>query len=224
MTRLHTLIICGRVCRMQATAALTCNPPLATSTEAGSCAYAQVHLADLNGDGTIDVLLERSSGKQEVHLNDGFGQFLSTGSTDSLSMMAKSVAGLALGDVDGDADVDVIILTASNQLEVHAADFCTPGGAFGLGACYACPQFTVRSAFSNTCIECPAHHVQASATSCAACPAGHDRAAGQLECQPCALGSATVGAGAACSPCEPGSMAAISGASVCSPCPVCPHT
>ena len=60
--------------------------------------YGQVKLADLNGDGHLDILFGST-----VLLNDGAGHF-----TDTNQSLQFGSGAVSLGDVDGDGDLDVI--------------------------------------------------------------------------------------------------------------------
>ena len=221
------------------TGALACDPIFRTSSTLAACngfdsgwRQARVELGDVNGDGTVDVVFIRRDGKPEVHLNDGTGTgFTSTlGSTSSLTANPKGFVngqfrdnGLALGDIDGDSDLDAIVQLVNGDLEVHVADYCTQErGALGpTGVCYSCPAMASRNSVSNTCTECVPHHATAGAgLGCEPCPAGYQRSSGQLTCTPCAPGQSASADGSGCTACNAGTFAATSASAACLPCSV----
>jgi hypothetical protein len=76
---------------------------------------AAVELGDLNGDGAIDAVVSgwrNAAGDgcpNRVLLNDGKGRFADTG--QQLDEEMRHSHGLALGDVDRDGDLDVVLVT-----------------------------------------------------------------------------------------------------------------
>ena len=68
---------------------------------------------DFDGDGDVDMLTD-ATGRVEVRLNDGLGNFTTIGVMPVLAMLN----GLALGDVDGDGDLD---LATASGIGVAAA-------------------------------------------------------------------------------------------------------
>ena len=93
-----------------------------------------IAVGDLDGDGAVDLVSERSlSGAGELHVfhNDGAGRF--TFVAELAPAAADFVVGLALGDVDGDGDLDLLVArrfpTAPAQMQL----FLNQGrGAFAL--------------------------------------------------------------------------------------------
>jgi hypothetical protein len=77
-----------------------------------------IALADLNGDGNIDVFIandqigNKIGCPNEVWLNDGKGKFVDSG--QQLGNFASSE--VALGDIDGDGDIDAIIANLHDQV------------------------------------------------------------------------------------------------------------
>lgn len=63
---------------------------------------------DMNGDGHIDIVLGSAGAANAVMLNDGFGNFLWTGSVIQFGAANGLTYGLDLGDVDNDGDLDVL--------------------------------------------------------------------------------------------------------------------
>ena len=73
-----------------------------------------IALGDVDGDGDMDVVLGNSGQQNQLYLNDGAGTFTDVTAT---RMPADSdwTTDLALGDVDGDGDPDLVLATAQGQ-------------------------------------------------------------------------------------------------------------
>lgn len=75
---------------------------------------------DLDGDGSVDLIVAQNprqtfDGSERVWLNDGHGRFRDASA--GLPMAANSFTrSLALGDVDGDGDLDLLTLGSTTQL------------------------------------------------------------------------------------------------------------
>ncbi len=82
--------------------------------------------ADLNGDGLDDPVIA-TSGVDRVCLSDGVGGFSSCAGVDA----AHFSWGVALGDVDGDDNLDAVFATTTGQRN----RVCLGDGAGGFGAC-----------------------------------------------------------------------------------------
>jgi hypothetical protein len=65
-----------------------------------------VALADSDDDGDLDIVTGNSSQQNRVYLNDGAGVFTDVTST-SLPIKCDYTSSVALGDVDGDGDLDL---------------------------------------------------------------------------------------------------------------------
>ncbi len=90
----------------------------ATRLPAGLHDNRSVVLGDVDGDGDLDLLLGNigayhlSTSSNRLYLNDGTGTFTDATATH-LPMMGNDPTGsLALGDVDGDGDLDLVLGTA----------------------------------------------------------------------------------------------------------------
>lgn len=64
-------------------------------------------MADVDGDGDLDVLVTAMGGPNTVFFNDGRGHFVE--STDSLGFPRQGSTTMALADTDGDGDLDLYV-------------------------------------------------------------------------------------------------------------------
>lgn len=78
-----------------------------TDLEERTVAFA---FADLNQDGAIDLVAANRDTSNYVWLNDGYGYFVLT----QANLGNSDARGLALGDLDGDGDLDLIFANANN--------------------------------------------------------------------------------------------------------------
>lgn len=76
------------------------------TTDAGS-SYA-VSFGDLDNDADLDLIVANWGGSSEIYLNDGAGYFEQTPSS-AFSRSILYASSLALGDYDGDGDLDIFI-------------------------------------------------------------------------------------------------------------------
>jgi len=69
-----------------------------------------VALGDVDGDGDIDAVLGNafSNGQNRLYLNGGAGHFTDVTSTN-LPVLVDSTLSIALGDIDGDGDIDLFV-------------------------------------------------------------------------------------------------------------------
>ncbi|MCP4538191.1 MAG: hypothetical protein GY832_13710, partial [Chloroflexi bacterium] len=85
----------------------------------GNTPSADVALGDLDGDGDLDAFVSHFDAPDEVWLNDGTGVFTDSGQSlwDTITPDSWQVA---LGDVDGDGDLDALI--EANGIQVWLND------------------------------------------------------------------------------------------------------
>jgi hypothetical protein len=75
-------------------------------------------LADLNGDGNLD-LIDGVLGPSGVHLNNGGGLF---GGRSYTSPVFRNTRDIAVGDVDRDGDIDFVLANISQQIKLYLND------------------------------------------------------------------------------------------------------
>ncbi|WP_080056535.1 FG-GAP-like repeat-containing protein [Spirosoma aerolatum] len=97
-------------------------PPSNPDPAVGNGPY-NVALGDVDGDGDLDLLTANSiSDNVSVRLNDGMGNFTPP-SFNPDPAVGESPWGMALGDVDGDGDLDLLCANAySNNVSVRLND------------------------------------------------------------------------------------------------------
>ena len=87
-------------------------------------------LADLDGDGDLDLAIGNDMAVGEIMLNDGRGNFTSAGSFGKVT----SVRSLTIGDIDSDGDQDILVTCRGTQNQIYlnsgSAKF-TPGPTYG---------------------------------------------------------------------------------------------
>src|SRR5512132_2228163 len=135
-----TLVLAGIT--MQDTPAL----PRFTSAiqlEATSDPSANVSMADLDGDGDVDLVLAKGRHDpyvDKVLLNDGTGHFV----VSDLGPTADRTYTAALTDLDGDRDLDVVV---SNDAPDRKLLYVNDGkGRFSIAGTWGDPKWSTRNA------------------------------------------------------------------------------
>jgi hypothetical protein len=80
-----------------------------------------VALGDVNGDGSLDLAVGNWGEQNVVHINDGVGNPFDTIS-HTFGTGADRTGNLALGDVDGDGNLDLIVGNSNQQNVVYLND------------------------------------------------------------------------------------------------------
>jgi hypothetical protein len=82
-----------------------------------------VAVGDVNGDNTPDIVVCNTSQPGGIYLNDGTGSFPNTSPyTRTFGTSSDLVDSIALGDVDGDGDLDIAIGNLQRQNAVYLND------------------------------------------------------------------------------------------------------
>ncbi|MEM7205890.1 MAG: VCBS repeat-containing protein [Planctomycetota bacterium] len=76
---------------------------------------------DVDGDGDLDLLLPTRLGPDRLYLNDGSGRFADASSTH-LPTRAAHTTGVAVGDLDGDGDPDLALVTPEVPTQLYLND------------------------------------------------------------------------------------------------------
>ena len=94
---------------------------------AGSLNLQALALSDVDGDGDADLVLGMfpfpgNSGKNRLYLNDGTGIFTDVTDVRLSQDRGSSTTAMALGDVDGDGDPDLIFGNAPGRTRLYLND------------------------------------------------------------------------------------------------------
>jgi enediyne biosynthesis protein E4 len=89
---------------------------LATTVPAASCGQFSNGAAwgDVDGDGSVDLLVTRLGDPAELFVNDGAGQFTAEGEARGLAV--RDANGAAFADYDNDGDADVVLVRDASDL------------------------------------------------------------------------------------------------------------
>ena len=79
-------------------------------------------LFDADHDGDLDIFLVNAAGPNELLNNDGNGRFRAVGTDTGLAGDSRPSRGLALADLDGDRDTDVVVIKQSPPHDVFLND------------------------------------------------------------------------------------------------------
>jgi len=74
-------------------------------------------LGDLNGDGFLDVTVGYGFGGNLAYLNDGQGHFNLKENERRLGSSSFTTMSVAVGDLDGDADLDIVVGNGGSRPE-----------------------------------------------------------------------------------------------------------
>ncbi len=91
----------------------------ATNLPALSDGTVAVALGDLDGDGDLDAFVGNSNPPNRLHLNDGTGVFTDVTATNLPALLDPFTRAVALGDVDGDKDLDAVVGSVIQQNRLY---------------------------------------------------------------------------------------------------------
>ena len=89
------------------------------NSSVGNATYS-VALGDLNGDGSLDIILGNYGEPSQVYLNDGLGNFTPT--ISSLNPGGNATTSVALGDLDNNGSLDLVLGNSGQPSRVYLND------------------------------------------------------------------------------------------------------
>jgi hypothetical protein len=122
--------------------------PIEYAIDTGTSAALSVAVADLNSDGQLDLVTGDYGGANTIYLNDGSGTFADaggacgTGSARCFGTGSDKTTSVAVGDIDGNGDLDLIV---GNDGEPSAVYFNDGTGTFPISRTVELPSSTTRS-------------------------------------------------------------------------------
>ncbi len=116
------------------------NKPAYYSTSATAQAY-EVFLADVNGDGKLDIVTSNMDGTISVLLNKGKGTFGPATLITSVAALNPYHNSIAVGDFNGDGKADIAVATLWNQQAVYVL-LSNGDGTFQAPIVTATPEYT----------------------------------------------------------------------------------
>ncbi len=83
-------------------------------------------LGDMNGDGALDAVVGNYGQQSVVYLGDGTGQLGGAGGQVDFGSSAQKTRAVAVGDVNGDAALDIVVASALEPSVVYLNDRADP--------------------------------------------------------------------------------------------------